>query len=145
MVDVERTFTVPRPVKVVVEYLQDFANAESWDPGTVTCTRVDDGPIEVGAKWHNVSEFRGRRTELAYQLTRLEPQHLTFLGENRTATSTDDLTFADVDGDTSITYHANIVFHGFAKLADPFLRREFEKLGDQVVTMMTESISALDS
>jgi carbon monoxide dehydrogenase subunit G len=145
MVDVERSFTVPRPVRVVVEYLKDFAHAESWDPGTVSCSRVDGGPIEVGAKWHNVSEFRGRKTELAYQLTRFEPQHLTFVGENKTATSTDDLKFADVDGATSITYHANIVFHGIAKLADPLLKREFEKVGDQVVAAMTESISALGS
>jgi carbon monoxide dehydrogenase subunit G len=144
MVNVERTFTVRRPADVVTAYLKDFSNAESWDPGTVTCTRTDEGPVRVGSEWHNVSEFRGRTTELTYRLARLEPGRLTFVGENKTATSTDDLTITAAGDGASITYHANIVFHGLAKVADPFLKREFEKLGDQVVTTMTETLEALN-
>jgi carbon monoxide dehydrogenase subunit G len=143
MVNVERTFTVRKPVEAVTEYLKDFAHAKSWDPGTVTCTRTDTGPVQVGAEWHNVSEFRGRKTELTYRLSRLEPGRLTFVGANKTATSTDDLTITPVPEGASITYHANIVFHGLAKVADPFLKREFEKLGDEVVTTMTKTLEAL--
>jgi hypothetical protein len=47
----------------------------------------------------------------------LEPAHLTFRGQNKTATPVDDLTFASVDDRTAITYRAEITFHGFAKLA----------------------------
>src|SRR5687768_8175715 len=43
-VDVERTFTVASSPEGVVEYLRDFARTEQWDPGTVSCTRLDDGP-----------------------------------------------------------------------------------------------------
>jgi carbon monoxide dehydrogenase subunit G len=143
VVNVERTFTVGRPVEVVVEYLKDFANAEQWDPGTVTCTRIGGGPVEVGSRWHNVSEFKGKETELDYRLERLEPNRLTFVGENKTATSTDDLTLAPAGSGTEITYHAHIVFHGLAKVADPFLKSEFEMLGDAVVLSMTEAIEGL--
>jgi carbon monoxide dehydrogenase subunit G len=145
VVNVERTFTVDRPVEVVVEYLKDFANAEQWDPGTVTCTRIGDGPVEVGARWHNVSEFKGKETELDYRLERLEPNRVTFVGENKTATSTDDLTLAPAGSGTEITYHAHIVFHGLAKVADPFLKSEFEMLGDAVVLSMTEAVEGLPS
>ncbi|MEC3981645.1 SRPBCC family protein [Amycolatopsis sp. H20-H5] len=144
MVDVERTFTVPKPVETVVEYLKDFARTESWDPGTVSCDRLDEGPVKVGSTWRNVSEFRGKKTELAYELTRLEPGRLTFVGKNKTATSTDDLRFTAVGEGTSITYHAHIVFNGLAKLADPFLKREFEKLGDEVAVMMPDAFKAVD-
>jgi carbon monoxide dehydrogenase subunit G len=147
VVDVERKITVRTSVEAVVGYLKDFANAEQWDPGTVSCVRIDgdDQPIGVGAHWHNVSNFRGRQTELDYRLDRLEARRVVFVGTNRTATSTDDLTVTEGTDGTVITYHANIVFHGLAKLADPFLRREFDRLGDEVVHTMTTALTALES
>jgi polyketide cyclase/dehydrase/lipid transport protein len=53
MVRVERTVTVRTPVELVAAYLADFTHTEDWDPGTVTCTRIGTGPLEVGARWHN--------------------------------------------------------------------------------------------
>lgn len=143
MVAVERTFTVPKTPEAVVDYLKDFARTEEWDPGTVTCIRLDEGPVREGSTWRNVSTFKGRTTELTYRLTRLESSRLTFIGENKTATTTDDLTFTGVEGGTSIAYRANIAFHGLAKLADPFLRGEFERLGDEVARQMPAVIGAL--
>ncbi|MEU3622369.1 polyketide cyclase [Amycolatopsis coloradensis] len=143
MVNVHRTITVRTPGQTVVDYLQDFAHAEEWDPGTVSCTRADTGPVVVGSRWHNVSEFRGKKTELTYRLERLEPGRIVFVGSNKTATSTDDLTVTEEDGTTSISYHATITFHGLAKLADPFLKREFEKMGDALVPTMRKALEAL--
>ena len=143
MVQVRRTITVRKPVDVVVNYLQDFARTEEWDPGTLSCTRLDEGPIQVGARWHNVSRFKGKETELTYELVRLEPEHLVFVGKNKTATSTDDLTLVGTPDGTVITYLATIVFNGLAKLADPFLKREFDKLGDAVVGSMAAAVNAI--
>lgn len=134
---------VTKPLAQVVSYLRDFANTEHWDPGTITTTRVGSGPVEVGARWHNVSEFRGRRTELDYRLTRAEVDRLTFTGENKTATSTDDLRFRAVEGGTEISYRAHFVFHGLARLAEPFLKGALEKLGDKTEQQMRETINAL--
>jgi carbon monoxide dehydrogenase subunit G len=145
MVEVHRVFTVHRPVEVVSEYLRDFAHAEAWDPGTVSCIRLDSGPVRVGSEWHNVSEFRGKKTELAYRLTRMETGRLIFVGENKTATSTDDLTLTAIPEGTRITYRATIIFNGLAKLAGPFLKREFEKLGDQIVVTMPRTLTGMDS
>ena len=64
MVDVSRTFTVPRPPEEVVAYLSDFSNAVAWDPGTVRCDSVGTGPVQVGSTWRNVSKVLGRETEL---------------------------------------------------------------------------------
>lgn len=143
MVHVQRTFTVSKPVEVVVDYLKDFAHAEAWDPGTVTCTRDGAGPVEVGAKWNNVSKVRGKETKLAYRLEKLEPGRIVFIGENKTATSNDDMTFTSVAGGTQIHYDSNIVFHGLAKLADPFMVKEFERLGDETVEKMTKVLNDL--
>ncbi|MEV7041516.1 SRPBCC family protein [Amycolatopsis sp. NPDC051061] len=143
MVQVERTVTVRTPVERVAEYLADFAHTEDWDPGTVSCTRADAGPIAVGAEWHNVSEFRGRRTELDYHLTRREAGRVTFVGENKTATSTDDFGLSAGPDGTTVRYRATIVFHGWAKLAGPLLKREFERLGDEVVPQLTRALEGL--
>jgi carbon monoxide dehydrogenase subunit G len=143
MVQVERSLTVRTPVERVVAYLADFAHTEEWDPGTVSCTRTGEGPIVVGARWHNVSEFRGRRTELDYSLTRRDPGRVTFVGKNKTATSTDDFGLSAGPDGTTVRYRATIEFHGWAKLAGPFLKREFERLGDEVAPKLTKVLEGL--
>ena len=45
--------------------------------------------------------------------------------------------------DRSITYHAQIEFHGMAKLATPFLQSEFEGLGDETAEKITTAIHQL--
>ncbi|MFD9706248.1 SRPBCC family protein [Lentzea sp. NPDC059081] len=131
-VDVERTFTVAASPEGVVEYLRDFSRTEQWDPGTVSCRRLDNGPVEVGSRWHNVSSFLGRRTELVYELTRDEPGGLRFVGRNDTATATDDITITagSTPGTTRIAYHAHLEFTGLAKLGAPVAKLALEKLGN---------------
>ncbi|MDX6296930.1 MAG: hypothetical protein QOI51_787 [Nocardioidaceae bacterium] len=143
MVQVERTFTVKKPRDEVVGYLTDFANAESWDPGTVSCEQTTPGPPGVGTTWHNVSRIRGRETDLTYELTYADPHRLTFVGTNKTATSTDDLTFRS-DGDaTVITYRSTVRFNGLARLADPLMKREFNRLAKELVPLMTRTLESL--
>jgi carbon monoxide dehydrogenase subunit G len=145
MITVERSFEVDKNVDTVHDYLRDFGHATEWDPGTKSCDRTDGpGPIAVGATWHNVSELKGRETELTYELRHDEPDHLTFVGTNKTATSTDDIRLTPArDGGSRITYRAQIVFNGVAKLAQPFLDGEFERLGDATVRSLTRAIAGL--
>ncbi|GLZ42780.1 SRPBCC family protein [Actinokineospora sp. NBRC 105648] len=140
MVDVKRTFTVDRPADAVLDYLRDFSRTEEWDPGTVSCERLDGGPVQVGSRWRNVSKFLGSETELTYRLTVAEPGHLRFVGENDTATATDDITVrpADQPGRSSVTYHAHIDFHGAAKLATPIAKIAFEKLAGETEESLTK-------
>ncbi len=142
MIVTERTFDVGSPAAVVVDYLKDFANAEEWDPGTKSCVQEGAGPVAVGTTWHNVSEIKGRETELSYELVTLEPGHITLVGKNKTATSTDDIRVVDAaPGTSTITYRSEIEFHGAAKLAQPFLKGVFDKLGDQTRDSITAAIA----
>jgi carbon monoxide dehydrogenase subunit G len=143
VVSVERTFVVSRPMDAVIGYLKDFSHAEAWDPGTERCTRTDSGTIAVGSRWHNVSQFRGKQTELDYELVRADADRLTFVGTNKTATSTDDLSFAAAGQGTSIAYRANVDFHGLAKLASPLMQRTFNGLADETVEQMTRVLNRL--
>ncbi len=143
MVAVERSFTVPGELPVLVDYLKDFARTEDWDPGTKTCERLDHGPVRVGSTWSNVSVFRGRETRLTYRLIRLEEDRLTFVGENSGVTTTDDLLLRRVAGGTRVTYRARLDFKGLLRLAVPLLRKDVERLADDVGTVMPGVLSRL--
>ncbi|MFJ9767665.1 SRPBCC family protein [Streptomyces erythrochromogenes] len=136
MISVERILVVGLPLPELVAYLEDFAHTEEWDPGTVSCVRLDDGPVREGARWRNTSVFRGRTTDLEYRLDVRERARLVFVGENRTVTAVDDLRFGVEGTGTRLTYRAALTFKGLAKVAAPFLRSEFERLADGVSTRL---------
>ncbi len=144
MITVERTVDVDRPVAAVFAYLADFTHTEQWDPGTVSTTRTDHGALGVGARFHNVSEFHGRRTELDYQVVRFDQdEHLTFTGDNRTVTATDDLTFRATESGTRITYRAHFTFKRWARLAEPLLRRGFASIADETAEQLGATLATL--
>lgn len=144
MVHVERTFTVSKRRETVVAYLRDFAHAESWDPGTQKCVQSSAGPIQVGTEWHNESKLAGITTELTYRMVEDRSDALKFEGKNKTATTVDDLRFADAGNDsTRITYIADITFTGIAKLSDPFFKLVFERIADKTVEAMTSTLESL--
>ena len=89
---VERTFSVPRPVESVFDYLSDFTHTEEWDPGTVSTTRT--GGTAASARRTPTSSSWGAETSLTYETITFErPSRLQFRGKNKTATATDSMTF----------------------------------------------------
>jgi len=139
---VTRSFTVHPAPAVVIDYLKDFANAEEWDPGTESCTRVDDGPIAVGARWHNVSKIAGVTTELDYELTELTDTRIVLVGRNDSATSTDTITVLPSGEGSEITYHADLDMHGLANLAAPAMKLVFEKLANDTEDQLTRALES---
>ncbi|MGW2204503.1 SRPBCC family protein [Streptomyces sp. NPDC001774] len=142
MITVERNFLLSVPLDSLVAYLEDFGRAEEWDPGTVSCVRVDEGPVREGSVWRNTSRFRGRLTELDYRLQAREPARLVFVGTNKTVTATDEMRFeARSETTTSMTYEASLRFKGLARLATPFLRGDFERLADEVTRRLPAAVT----
>ena len=105
--EIVRTLVLSRPPEQVFRYLQDFTNTEEWDPGTVRTTR-ESGDGGVGTRYHNVSKFLGRKTELTYVVEESSPhQRLRLRGENATVVSLDTMTMAPIQGGgTELTYRA---------------------------------------
>ncbi len=143
MTTVTRTFTVRPAPAAVVEYLKDFSNAEEWDPGTVSCTRLDSGPVAVGSRWHNVSKIAGVSTELAYELCELTDSKVVLFGSNDTATSTDTITVVPDPEGSEITYESVVEMKGAAKLAAPVVKLVFEKLGVDTEKQLREVLDRL--
>jgi uncharacterized protein YndB with AHSA1/START domain len=144
MLTVERNLTIDRPIHDVFEYLSDFTHTEQWDPGTVSTTRTDDGPLGVGATFHNISMFRGKKTELDYEISRYDAGSLLeFTGNNKTATARDHLEFSGDAASTTVRYRATFEFHGVARLAAPFLRRGLDNLADETVAKMKDALERI--
>ncbi|RSS80680.1 SRPBCC family protein [Streptomyces sp. WAC06614] len=143
MIRVVRTMVVRRPMDQVVDHLADFTRAREWDPATVACVRLDEGPVRPGARWRNTSRFRGRTSEVSYRLDIRARDHLVFVGENSRVHVTDDLRFTEVSGaSTRLVYGATFRFKGLARLAEPFLRREVDRLADDVAVTLPRAMTS---
>ena len=140
---VSRTFSVDVPPEVVVPYLADFAHAERWDPGTVRCVRIGDGPVAVGSAWHNTSRIAGISTELTYTLEQLTDGRVVLVGRNATATSTETIDVASSGTGSRVTYTNELQFNGVARLAAPLAKLVFEKLGNDTEKQLTQTLNAL--
>ena len=140
---VSRTFSVDVAPDIVTPYLADFAHAEHWDPGTVRCVRNGDGPVGVGASWHNTSKILGISTELTYTLEQLSDERIVFVGRNDTATSSETIDITRQGTGSSITYTNELQFNGPARLAAPLAKVIFEKLGNDTEKQLTQTLNAL--
>lgn len=141
MATVSRTFTVTPTPERILPYLADFSNAEEWDAGTVSCTRVGEGPVEPGAQWHNVSKILGVEAELTYTLREVTDDRVVLVGENDSTTTTDTITVVPAEGGSEITYTVELEMSGVAKLATPAMKLVFEKLGNDTEEQMTEVLN----
>ncbi|RZT84601.1 polyketide cyclase/dehydrase/lipid transport protein [Pseudonocardia sediminis] len=141
MIAVERSFAVATQLPTVVGYLTDWGNSREWDPGTVTCTKISDGPVGLGTEWRNALRLLHRTVIVDFRLEHLDDDRLVFSGRNRGATSTDTITCTPRDGGgTSIHYDSVVHLHRLARLASPLLRREFERIGDELIGQMTAAL-----
>jgi hypothetical protein len=145
--DIVRSVTVAQPLDAVFAYLSDFTTSTEWDPGTVRTERVS-GDGGLGSRYHNVSKFLGRETELDYLVTEHVPrERFALRGENATVVANDTMTFmrshtAEGDG-TTVTYHAAFEFKGVARFIAPLLAPALKKLGDEAEKGMRDALGRL--
>lgn len=141
--EIVRTVTVDRPIDQVWGYLSDFSHTTDWDPGTVRTERTS-GDGGVGTRYHNVSKFLGRQTELDYVVDEFVPnEKLALRGENATVVAHDTMTFSGSSERTTVTYRAGFDFKGISKLAAPLLAPALRKLGDEAETGLRQALTQL--
>lgn len=143
MIVIEREVTVAADAERVFGYLADFRTTEEWDPGTVRTTLVS-GAGGVGTTYHNTSRFNGRETELTYVVEeRVRPERIVLRGENRTVVARDTISVRHDSHLTRVSYRAEFQFKGLARLAEPFLRRSFDRLGEEAEEGLRNALGRL--
>jgi len=100
-------------------YLADFGSIEEWDPFIRVATRLDPGPPRIGSRYHLEGRFLGRRVDLDYRLTELEPpRRLKLIGSGgRAYDGWDEITVTPSEGGgATVRYEAEVQLHGPARL-----------------------------
>jgi carbon monoxide dehydrogenase subunit G len=138
---VNKTVSISRPPEEVFDYLAAFETTAEWDPGIVEATRTSDGPIGVGSTFDLVSDFRGRKVPVTYEITEYErPSRFVIVGTNPRFTGIDEIRISP-DGDgTRVDYTADFRMQGFAKLFEPFMGGMFEKLSAEAMEGLKQTL-----
>jgi NAD(P)-dependent dehydrogenase (short-subunit alcohol dehydrogenase family) len=124
-----------RSAEDAFDYMADFANAGSWDPGTASAARVDSGEVGMGSVFRLEVRIGSRTTPLDYRIVAFErPHRVVLLGESATIRSEDTVTVVPAaDGGSILTYDAELTLKGSFALANPFLGLVFDRIGDKGV------------
>jgi len=138
---VNKTVNISRSPEEVFDYLAAFETTAEWDPGIVEATSTSDGPIGVGSTFDLVSDFRGRKVPVTYEITEYErPSRFVIVGTNPRFIGIDEIRFSP-DGDgTRVDYTADFRMQGFAKLFEPFMGGMFEKLSAEAMEGLKETL-----
>ena len=124
-------------------YISDWSRQAEWDPNTVSAARIGEGGPEVGARY--ALEVKGFRAPMPmeYRITELvAPERLVLIGEGSGVWTEDILTIAETESGTQVDYHAEIKLQGLLRLAQPFLGRYFESVGQGVLVGMKRELDA---
>jgi carbon monoxide dehydrogenase subunit G len=139
----QRTVETKAAPAVVFAYLSDFTHTNEWDPGTVH-TELTSGDGGVGTKYHNVSKFMGRETELTYEVVQHQPDYRFALrGENSSVIANDTMEISRSGEGSTVTYTADFEFKGIGKLVAPLLKPALKKLGDEAETGLRDALGKL--
>ncbi|HEX2625710.1 MAG TPA: SRPBCC family protein [Candidatus Limnocylindrales bacterium] len=117
------------PLEPTFAFVADFANAEAWDPGVASSTRVDPGAVRVGSRYELGIRMAGRISPMEYVVTQFEPgKRVVLRGRGSGVEATDDISFQATPTGTSISYIADIQLRGLMRLLTPFARGAFERI-----------------
>lgn len=141
MIRIQEQRTIPMSQDEAFAFVADFTNVVEWDPGITESTQVGNEPVGVGTEFAVMSNFAGRSLPLTYVVEEWVAPHKAILS---TSTSRfdgrDTITFRAVDGGTQIDYVADFSFKGVMRLAEPFLKGTFNRIGEKAMDGVVEAV-----
>jgi hypothetical protein len=124
-------------------WMADLRHLADWDPSIESSEQVEgDGP-GLGAEYDVTVHAVGGSRTMRYRIEEWEPAQHRLLAVSQTPvlTSYDRISVDAVEGDaltTSVTYDADLVMKGPAKVADPLVALGFKKMGDEAAAGLAE-------
>ena len=129
------------PADDAFAFVADFTNSPAWDPNTVSSTRLDAGPVGVGARYE-LRVRQGRRVvPMTYRVTTWEPGTRVVLeGRGSNVEARDEIRFEPTTTGTRVDYTADIRLTGWMRLVEPFAGGAFERLASDAATGMRRAL-----
>lgn len=126
-------------------YIGDFGNVDQWDPGVVSANKATDGAPSVGTAYDLVLLNGSREMEMQYVITDHEfGNRIVLEGTGARVKAIDVIEFRDQADGTLITYTADLSLTGVARLAEPFMKGRFAKIGEAAGLGMRRWLSELE-
>ncbi len=126
----------------VFSVVADFARVAEWDPGIVEARWLSPGPTAVGSCFEVMALFRGRLQRFEYVVTEYEDgRRIALSGEGEKALSDDVITVSSVGGRTRVAYAADLRLKGALRVAEPFLRSTFVRMGDAALDGLAATLA----
>ena len=136
-------FNSPMSVEEAFSFLADFSNAPEWDANTKSSDLIEGDPYEVGAQYRVVTAFAGRDLTLTYETIEIDRPNRVVLRSGTALAAIEDVMEFEADGDGSIvSYEANILPHGVAKVLDPLFSLIFKRVGDHAAESLKQALKA---
>ncbi len=133
MITISESVTTAKPRDEVFAYVADFTTVAEWDPGIISSERIS-GDGGIGTTYRVVSEFRGRRVELAYEIVdHQEPAVIVLKGTGRAVEALDRIELHGHGEGTRVVYVAEFTLKGLLRFAEPFLGGMFSTLGREAI------------
>jgi dehydrogenase/reductase SDR family member 12 len=144
MTRIQERIETALPIESAFDFVADFANSATWDPGTVTSRPLVDGPVGVGTRYALEVRMGGRVAPMEYRIREFDrPVRVVLVGTGSGVDAVDEIRFArDGDG-TTIHYTADIKLGGLLRFAQPFLGRAFAKIGRDAAGGMEQTLTDL--
>ena len=134
------------PIETTFDFVADFANSETWDPGVAWARRTEpvDGLIGLETTYELGVRMGGRVAPMTYRITTFErPDRIVLLGAGSGVDAVDDIRFARSTGGTVIDYTADIRLRGIRWLLEPFLGGTFSRIGRDAAAGMADTLAAM--
>jgi carbon monoxide dehydrogenase subunit G len=122
----KKSVIINRPIEIVFAYLSNFENESKWMPGVLKNSQITDGPVGVGTRYLEISNFIPFwRPKAIYELTEYvvntKISFKSISGPNR---FTGSCQVERVDGGTRFTYLLDLHMRGMS-LLEPIALRIF--------------------
>ena len=119
-------------VATAFDYMADFSNSATWDPGVASAQTLSAGVVGLGTTFELVTTFNGRSLPLTYEITAFDPPRRVVLrAESSKVVSIDEVTFTPTANGTDVTYDALLRTRGSFRLAAPVIALLFKGIGDR--------------
>lgn len=129
------------PLQQTFDFIADFANSSTWDPGVETSERIDAGPLGLGARYRLGVRMRGSVKPMEYRITTWEPPtRVVLTGEGSNVFAVDEIRFEETVSGTVIDYTADIRLGGWLRLFQPFAGGAFEKVAKDALGGMQRAL-----
>jgi carbon monoxide dehydrogenase subunit G len=145
MATLSRSLTVSTPLEQVAEFLSDLTTSPQWDPHTVRCRRLDDGPVAVGSRYEHTRGYQGFDVTIEMAVDSYEPlRHIAWSGGNAYATGREELRFDLAGaGGTVVTHTVDVELSGIARLGNAMLPAVMQRIADDGTETMRLALEQL--